>query len=577
MEALADGYFGLEVDGVGPGDRYGFQLDGGPVRPDPASRAQPDGVHELSAVVDAERFAWTDAGWRGVPRERLVFYELHVGTFSKAGTFAGVERQLPRLAELGVSAVELLPVAQFPGERNWGYDGVYPFAVQSTYGGVRGLQQLSDACHAHGIGLFVDVVYNHLGPEGNYLAEFAPYFTDRYRTPWGPALNFDGAGSDEVRRFFVESATWLAETAHLDGFRVDAVHAIVDPTARPFVAELTQAVHALGERTGRPRLLVAESALNDPRLARPEAEGGSGFDAIWNDDFHHALHVALTGERGRYFADFDGVADLRRVLIEGFALAGRFSSYRGRRHGRPAGDLPAENLVVYAQNHDQVGNRPFGDRLARLVPFEAEKLAAGITLLGPYLPLLFMGSEYGETAPNLYFTDHSDPRLARAVRLGRRRELTARGGSQEPPDPQARATFTRSRLDPRRRAARRGRQLAELHAVLLAMRRAFVPPRRLSEREVGQEPAEPTVLWIRRPRHGNAPASLGVFRFGPGAGAIRPPALGRSLELRVASAARRWGGPGSSAPATISPGRMRPIPLGPWSFVFYAERIGGLR
>ncbi len=572
MEPIEAGYFGGEVAGLRPGLRYGFRLDSGPVLPDPASRSQPDGVEGLSALVAPERFRWTDAHWSGLPLARLVFYEIHVGTFSRIGSFEGVERQLDRLAELGITALELLPIAQFPGRRNWGYDGVYPFAVQHSYGGIAGLQRLSEACHARHLALFVDVVYNHLGPEGNHLAHFGPYFTDRYQTPWGAALNFDGAGSDEVRRFFVESATWLTEAAHLDGLRVDAVHAIVDPTAQPFLAELTHAVHRIGRRSGRPRWVVAESALNDPRVVWPEGEGGLGFDTSWNDDFHHALHVALTGERSGYFADFDGVGDLRRVLTEGYALAGRYSGFRGRRHGRPAEDVPAARFVVFAQNHDQVGNRPFGERLSVLGSFEAQKLAAGVTLLSPFLPLLFMGSEYGERAPFLYFIDHASRRLAQAVRLGRRAEFAASTGGREPPDPQSPATFARSRIDPRRRFERPHRFLWELYGSLLALRRAFVPARRLRPREVGQDPNDPSVLWIHRPALANAPASLAIFRFGPTEGPVQAPHLARRLELRIASSARRWGGPGSRAPAELHGGRPRPFPLAPQSFVVYAER-----
>ena len=571
MEALDGGYFGLEVEHRAPGDRYGFRLDDGPTLADPASRAQPDGVHGLSALVAPERFGWTDGRWRGRSLEETVFYELHVGTFGSHGTFEGVQRRLDYLAELGVGAVELLPIAQFPGERNWGYDGVFPFAVQSSYGGIGGLVRLADACHAHGIALYVDVVYNHLGPEGNPLVPFGPYFTDRYRTPWGSALNFDGPESDHVRRFFVESATYLLEAAHLDGLRVDAIHAIVDPTARPFLAELTRAAHDVGERTGRPRALVAESSLNDPRVVWSEARGGLGFDASWNDDFHHALHVALSGERYGYFADFDGVDDLRRELVDVFALAGRYSPYRGRHHGRPAGELPADRFVVFAQNHDQIGNRPFGERLASLVGFEAQKLAAGLTILGPYVPLLFMGSEYGETAPFLYFTSHGDRRLARAVRLGRRAEFASATGGREPPDPQALATFERSRVDITRRHRGPSRLLFELTSTLLALRRAFVRTRRLAPRDVGVVPEDRTTVWIRRAER-EEPASLALFRFAPGSGTVTPPRVPRSLELRLASSARRWGGTGAGAPAHVRPGRPRPLPLAPWSFAFYAER-----
>jgi maltooligosyltrehalose trehalohydrolase len=576
LDDLGGGYFGTEAEDVPAGSRYGFRLDGGPVLPDPASRSQPDGVEGLSEVVAPERFDWGMSEWEGRPLERLVFYELHVGTFSREGTFGGVIPQLERLRSLGVTAIELLPVAQFPGRRNWGYDGVYPFAVQHSYGGIEGLQGLSRRCHEHGLALFLDVVYNHLGPEGNHLGRFGPYFTDRYRTPWGAALNYDGSGSDEVRRFFVESATWLARMARLDGFRVDAVHAFVDPTAQPFLSELTRAVHAVGADSGVSRWLVAESALNDPRVVWPEEAGGLGFDAMWNDDFHHALRVALTGEQLGYFQDFGGVPDLRRTLVHGFSLAGRYSPFRGRRHGRPAGEIGAERLVVFCQNHDQVGNRPFGDRLGSLVSFEAEKLAAGITLLSPFLPLLFMGSEYGERAPFLYFTDHSGRRLARAVRAGRAAELRDQSGGREPPDPQSPRTFLRSRLGSGRiRSERRAVILARLHGRLLELRSELIPVRRLKEAEVGQDRRDPLVLWIHRRPSASTPGSLGMFRFAGTPARVSPPRLVSPVRLRLASAARDWDGPGSRVPNRIVPGRPASIVLTPWSFVFYAEE--GLR
>lgn len=565
LEPRGHGYWGGEVGDLRPGTRYGYRLNRGPVRPDPASRSQPEGVHALSELVAPERFRWTDQDWTGRPAAELLFYELHVGTFGPRGTFADVVRRLDDLRALGVTALELLPIAQFPGARNWGYDGVYPFAVQDSYGGIAGLQRLSDASHARGLAVFVDVVPNHVGPEGNYLAEFGPYFTDRYRTPWGRALNFDGPGSDEVRRFFLESATGLVETAHLDGLRVDAVHAIVDPTAVPFLAELTREVHAIGQRTRWPRYLVAESALNDPRVVRPEAAGGWGFDAAWNDDFHHALHVALTGERTGYFADFDGPRDLVRVLVDGFALAGRYSASRGRRHGRRPVGVPADAFVVFAQNHDQVGNRPFGERSAARLPFEAQKLAAGVVLLSPYLPLLFMGEEYGETRPFLYFTSHTDPRMAQAVRRGRRAAFVGSSGRRAPPDPQARATFRASRLDPR--AARRnpGRVLRELYRTLIGLRPALGPPRRLRPAEVGAATGAGEVVWIRR----SDPASLAVFNFGREDLAAAVPAPRGPLALALASADPRWLGPGASAPPTLEPGSPLHLSLRPHSFLFY--------
>lgn len=576
MQPVGQGYFEAQAAGLRAGTRYGFQLDGGPTVPDPASRSQPDGVEGWSELIDPEAFRWTDRSWKGHAREKLVMYELHVGTFSPEGTFDGARRRLEGLRDLGITALELMPIAQFSGERNWGYDGVFPFAVQSSYGGCSGLQRLVDACHALGLSVVVDVVYNHLGPEGNHLAQFGPYFTDRYRTPWGVAINLDGPSSDEVRRFFLESATWLVRTAHLDGLRVDAVHAIVDPTARPFLAELTGAVHGLGRRSGRPVHMIAESALNDPRVVWSEARGGLGFDAMWDDDFHHALHVALTGERSGYFADFGGVADLKIVLQQGFSLAGRFSEFRGRRHGRPAHGLSTSQFVVCAQNHDQVGNRPFGERLSRLVPFEAEKLAAGITLLGPFLPLLFMGSEVGERAPFLYFTDHQNPLLARAVRRGRRREFAAPARGREAADPQSVITFRRSRLtDPHKLTARQ-RTLRRLYRELLALRARYVASERLGASEVGTDPEDPRLLWIRRPRAPHRPASWAVFFFGEGVGWGHVPPVRSPLKLLVASGSPRWQGPGREPPTILRAGGPNAVSLPSWSFAFYGSSPRGM-
>ena len=409
------GYHEVVAESVDPGTRYFYRLDGESERPDPASRFQPEGVHGPSQVVDS-RFSWGDAGWFGLPLRDYIIYELHVGTFTGEGTFAAVVTHLEQLKELGITVLELMPVAQFPGSRNWGYDGTYPFAVQNSYGGPDGLKHLVSACHQRGLAVVLDVVYNHLGPEGNYLGDFAPYFTDRYRTPWGPAVNFDGAHSDEVRRFFIENAlSWVTEF-HVDGLRIDAVHAILDFSAKPFLQELAEAVHAQAERLNRRIYLIPESDLNDTRLIRAPEVGGFGLDAQWNDDFHHALHTLLTGERTGYYEDFGEIRHLVKGFREGFVYSGEYSPYRRRRHGNSSRSLPAHRFVVFAQNHDQVGNRLRGDRLSHLVSLEALKLAAGVILLSPFIPLLFMGEEYGEIAPFEYFVSHSDPGLIEAVR-----------------------------------------------------------------------------------------------------------------------------------------------------------------
>ncbi|HEY7530674.1 MAG TPA: malto-oligosyltrehalose trehalohydrolase, partial [Gemmatimonadota bacterium] len=470
LEPLGGGVFGGVAPAARAGADYRLVLDGRALA-DPVSRHQPAGVHGPSRVVDPAAFAWSDAGWRGREAAELVVCEIHVGTFTPDGTFEAAAAALPRLADVGFTAVELMPVAQFPGGRNWGYDGVLPYAAQDTYGGPEGLRRLVDAAHAAGLAVLLDVVYNHLGPEGNVLEAYGPYFTDRYRTPWGRAVNYDDAGSDEVRRYVVDNARhWIVEH-HVDGLRLDAVHAIYDFGARHVLAELAEELHALGDTLGRRVLVVAESDLNDPRLVRPPARGGYGLDAQWSDDFHHAVHAALTGERAGYYGDFGGVEPVARALASRFVYAGQRSAYRGRRHGAPAADVPADRFVVAAQNHDQVGNRARGERLSCLVDADRLRLAAALLLLSPYVPLLFQGEEYGETNPFLYFTSHGDPALVEAVREGRRREFASFAWAGEVPDPQAEETFARSRIDPSRAGRPPHAGLLALHRELLRLRR----------------------------------------------------------------------------------------------------------
>jgi maltooligosyltrehalose trehalohydrolase len=552
------------------GDLYTLCLDGGPPRPDPASQFQPRGVHGPSAVVDSS-FPWTDGAWKGVPLESYVFYELHVGTFTPEGTFDAIIPHLPRLADLAVTAVELMPVAQFPGSRNWGYDGVALFAVQNSYGGPESLKRLVDACHGAGLAAVLDVVYNHLGPEGNYLAEFGPYFTDRYRTPWGEAVNFDGSGSDEVRRFFLENARrWITEF-HFDALRVDAVHAIRDLSARPFLAELTEAVQAESARLNRRVHVVAESDLNDARLVRRRQEGGFGMDAQWSDDFHHSLHALLTGERGGFYQDFGTAADLSAAFERAFVYQGRRSAYRGRRHGNTTEGVPAKRFVVSAQNHDQVGNRMKGERLSALAGFESQKVAAAAVLLSPYLPLLFMGEEYGETAPFLYFVSHGDPRLVEAVRRGRREEFAAFGWREEPPDPQAESTFTASRLNPGLAASGRHRALLDFYRELLRLRREVPALASLDRARVEAHPVEAQRALAVVRRHGDSAALL-VLAFASGASLIRTPAAGRWRKA-LDSAEERWAGTGRLAPLCLdSSAAEAPVTLcGPAALLYLAE------
>src|SRR5579875_1558141 len=378
MQPEGGGWWRAEVAG-GHGTRYRLSVDAGPPRPDPRSPWQPEGVGGPSAVVDHDRFAWTDTAWRGARLASCVLYELHVGTFTPEGTFDAAIQRLDDLVELGVGAVELLPVAEFPGVRGWGYDGVLLYAPHHAYGGPEGLKRLVDAAHRRGLAVVLDVVYNHLGPSGNHLAEFGPYFTDRYTTPWGAAVNVDGAGSDEVRRFVIDNACMWLEDYHVDGLRLDAVHAIVDMSALHVLEELALTVAELANRTGRQRWLIAESDRNDPRLVRSREAGGYGLDASWSDEFHHALHSALTGERDGYYADFGHLAHVARAVEDAWVYGRDYSPFRDRHHGLPAGDLPGGRFVTFLQNHDQIGNRAVGERLAALAP--PGRVAAGAALL----------------------------------------------------------------------------------------------------------------------------------------------------------------------------------------------------
>ncbi|MBI1734139.1 MAG: malto-oligosyltrehalose trehalohydrolase [Candidatus Rokubacteria bacterium] len=472
LGAAPDGLFETTLPGLGAGARYQFRLDGDRYRPDPVSRWQPEGVHGPSSVVDPRDFAWTDRSFAGHALGDLVFYELHVGTFTTAGTFQAAIPRLGALVELGVTAVELMPVAEFPGSRNWGYDGVHLYAPQSTYGGPAGLRRFVDACHAVGLSVFLDVVYNHLGPEGNYLGEFGPYFTDRYRTPWGVALNFDGPDASGVRRHFVENACAWVREFHVDGLRLDAIHAIHDASPVHILTELAEAARKEAEQLGRPFHVVAESHDNDRRLVLPREQGGVALDGVWSDDFHHAVHVRLTGEPGGYYADFTEPRLLPRAIAEGFAFQGEPSSYFGRPRGTPSGDLGGEHFVIFLQNHDQVGNRARGDRLGSVVSVEAIKAGAALMLAAPGLPLLFMGEEYGETAPFQFFTSFLDRDLADAVHRGRMQEFARFAWQTTVPDPGEPATFVRSRLNHSLAQAPRHRELRDYYRHWLALRRS---------------------------------------------------------------------------------------------------------
>ncbi|MCJ2544035.1 malto-oligosyltrehalose trehalohydrolase [Thermostichus vulcanus] len=476
MQQDAEGYWQAELEGIpeGPLD-YLFVLhqeQGQVERPDPASRWQPHGVHGPSRVLHPD-FAWQDSAWPGIPLEQWILYELHVGTFTPEGTFAAIIPRLPELLDLGVNVLELMPVAQCPGGRNWGYDGVYPYAVQTAYGGATELKQLVNACHQVGMAVILDVVYNHLGPEGNYLREFGPYFTDKYHTPWGSALNFDDRYCDGVREFFLQNAEFWLEEFHLDGLRLDAIHAIYDFSARPFLGELSQRVEALSQRIGWKRHLIAETDLNDVKIITPREQGGYGIDAQWCDDFHHCVHTLLTGEREGYYEDFGRLEQLAKSYRESYVFSGQYSPHRARRYGNSAAQRPGSQFVICIQNHDQVGNRMWGDRLSQLTSFEGLKLAAAALLLAPMLPMLFMGEEYGETAPFQYFVSHGDPDLVEAVRQGRRREFSAFSWKGEVPDPQSEETFNRSKLNWNLNSAGQHQALWRWYQTLIRLRKTL--------------------------------------------------------------------------------------------------------
>jgi maltooligosyltrehalose trehalohydrolase len=510
LAAEERGYFSGLLPGAGVGTRYRLRLDEDDgLIADPASRWQPEGVHGPSAVVDPAAFAWEVDVWRVPPLREWVIYELHVGTFTPEGTFEAIIPRLPYLKDLGVTTIELMPVAQFPGERNWGYDGVLPWAAQNTYGGPDGLRRLVDACHGEGIAVLLDVIYNHLGPEGSVVHRFGPYFTDRYRTPWGDAINFDGVQSDEVRAFFIGSALMWLEECRVDGFRLDAVHQIYDAQAQSFLAELAAAVHGRAAELGRNAVLIAESDLNDPKLMLPREIGGYALDAQWADDFCHALEAQLVGKACSYSPDFGDFGDLVKALREAFVFTGQYSEMRQRRFGRSPHPARRDQFVVFLQNHDQVGNRPGGERLGRQISFGKQKLAAATVLLSPFVPLLFMGEEYADPSPFLYMTHHGDPVLVEAVRAGRREEFAHFEGHDAAPDPQAIETFERSRLQPHLHNEGEHQALHDFYRELLALRRELpVLTDPDAEREVVAREAERVVMLHTRGDEGETVAIL---------------------------------------------------------------------
>jgi maltooligosyltrehalose trehalohydrolase len=561
------GYHSVVVGNLQAGGKYFYRFGDSHERPDPASRRQPDGVHGPSELVDLRDFEWTDRDWKGVALEDSVFYELHVGTFSREGAFAALLAALDELAALGVTTIEIMPIAQFPGSRNWGYDGAYPFAVQNSYGTPRDLQRFVNATHSRGLAVALDVVYNHLGPEGNYLSEYGPYFTDRYKTPWGAALNFDGPDSDEVRHFFIENALYWLENFHIDALRLDAIHGIFDASAFPFLAELSKEVEAFAVGAGRTISLVAESDLNDSRVLRSRCDGGLGMPSQWSDDFHHSAHTLLTGENSGYYEDFGEMRHLAGTLKQGWYYTGQYSRHRRRRHGNRPPPFKGSNYVVCTQNHDQVGNRALGERLSSLVNFESLKLAAGVNLLSPFVPLLFMGEEYGETAPFLYFTSHGDPNLAEAVRRGRAEEFQAFRWEGQIPDPQAESTFARSRLNRNLVREEPHRTLLRFYQKLLRFRSDY----RLAY--TGEPSAKEFGEWkalVLLQSAGTSQLAM-LFNFGDARVDLTSGILQGEWEKEIDSSEPEWLGPGTDLPSIIGISTLSALRLRPRSFAVFAR------
>jgi maltooligosyltrehalose trehalohydrolase len=468
------GWWTAAVEGAGCGTDYAFLIDDDPTPyPDPRSPRQPNGVHGMSRLYDQKRFQWSDGGWRGSPKTGGVLYELHIGTFSEEGTFDGAIQHLDHLVDLGVTHLELMPIVAFAGNRGWGYDGVSLFAPAESYGGPDGFKRFVDACHQKRLSVILDVVYNHFGPVGNYTNKFGPYLTEKHKTPWGAAVNFDEGGSDEVRRFFCANAAMWVRDYHVDGLRLDAVHEFIDRSAVHFMEQLSSEMERLSATIGREVFLIAESDLNDPRVIRPREANGYGMDAQWSDDFHHALFTILyTKEPGRgYYDDFGSLEDLHKALRHAYVYDGRYSGYRLRSHGRPVSSLSAHHFIHFDQNHDQVGNRAMGERLEHLVGLEAAKVAIGITLLAPYTPMLFMGEEWATSSPFLYFADHEDDEMRRLVAEGRKRDFAAFGFEGDVPNPEAVETFQRSKLNWKEMNEGKHREMLDWTRSLIHLRR----------------------------------------------------------------------------------------------------------
>lgn len=567
MQQDEQGYWKVTAQEIDPGTCYVYQLNGANDQPDPASRSQPQGVHGASQVVDENAFQWMDAAWSGLALEDLIIYEIHIGTFTPEGTFEAAIARLPRLKELGINAIEIMPVAQFPGHRNWGYDGVFPYAVQNSYGGLDGLKKLVDACHQHGIAVVLDVVYNHLGPEGNCFECFGPFLTSKYSGSWGNAFNLDDVYCDGVRSFFLNNALYWLEVFHIDALRLDAIQGIYDLSAKHFLEELSEKVDTLSQKIHKPLYLMAESDLNDIRLIRPRELGGFGVHNQWNDDFHHALHTLITGENHNYYQDFGRCEDLAKALREGFVYSGQYAPHRHRRHGNSSLDAPAHQLLVCSQNHDQIGNRLLGERLTKLTTFEGLKLTAGTVLLSPYVPLLFMGEEYGEEAPFFYFISHSDEALIDLIRQSKEEEFKQVGYDGEVYDPQAPETFHQCQLNWEKQEVGKHRTLWLFYQHLIQLRNNHPALKKLDKNCLEVICNEEQKLLLMH-RWCDTAQVYYVMNFGDRDLTFDADPPDGSWQKLLDSADPKWSGPGSSLPQKLIP--LEPLTIPAKSFALYS-------
>jgi maltooligosyltrehalose trehalohydrolase len=561
------GYWSCITDRLRPGDLYQFEINGENKFPDPASLGQPLGVHGPSQIIRLDYFHWTDLDWQNIPLEEYIFYELHTGTFSESGTFAGIEEKLDYMVSLGVTAIEIMPVAQFPGDRNWGYDGVLPFAVQNSYGGAEALQHLVNACHEKGLAVVLDVVYNHMGPEGNYLGNFGPYFTNKYKTPWGDAINFDDAWSDGVRHYYIENALMWLRDFHIDALRLDAVHAIRDFSPVHILRELKEYVSALEKETGRIHYLIAESDLNDVRYVKSIENDGYGMDAQWMDEFHHALRVTTGQSQTGYYSDFSGIIHLAKAYKDAYVYDGIYSEHRHRTFGSSTSGIDGKRFIVFAQNHDQVGNRSPAERTSNLVSLDMQKVMAGAVMVSPFLPLLFMGEEYSEPRPFSYFISHSDPLLVDAVRKGRKKEFEAFHSEAIVHEPDSEEIFLSSKLQWQLVQQEPHAMLLRFYQRLIHFRKLLLSLRHLNRKNLSIEIDEVKNTLTLHRWHEQEHV-LCIMNFSSESQVITLPEVKLDWEKILDSATEEYGG---NKPSPIELLALTSITVPPESFLLYAH------